>query len=163
MKKNKRPGRPLMADTPRRTFSFTLSPQLVKWLRHSARRNKASTSQMLNSILEQAYTCIREHDLNLPFEIKSLSLGYLCQRYGVSKLSIFGSALDERFHPESDIDLLVEFLPEKHPSLLTMAQFSNELSPVFGNHKVDLRTAEDLSSYFRQQVIQSAKELYHAP
>ena len=35
-----------------------------------------------------------------------------CQRYGIERLFIFGSAIKEDFRPgESDIDLLVEFGP----------------------------------------------------
>jgi predicted nucleotidyltransferase len=35
-----------------------------------------------------------------------------CQRYGIERLFVFGSALREDFRPgESDIDLLVEFGP----------------------------------------------------
>lgn len=35
-----------------------------------------------------------------------------CQRYGIERLFVFGSALREEFRPgESDIDLLVEFGP----------------------------------------------------
>jgi hypothetical protein len=37
-----------------------------------------------------------------------------CQRYGIERLFVFGSALRDDFKPgESDIDLLVEFGPLK--------------------------------------------------
>jgi predicted nucleotidyltransferase len=35
----------------------------------------------------------------------------VCQRFGVGRLALFGSALCPDFRPESDLDFLVEFLP----------------------------------------------------
>jgi predicted nucleotidyltransferase len=66
------------------------------------------------------------------------------------------------FRPDSDIDLLVEFEPDHTPSLLQMARLERELSAFFGGRKIDLRTKEDLSRYFRDAVVASAKVIYHA-
>ena len=43
-----------------------------------------------------------------------------------------------------------------------MSAMGLELSPLFGNRKVDLRTAEDLSRYFRSQVVATAEVQYAA-
>jgi len=83
-----------------------------------------------------------------------------CQRHGIRRLAIFGSALREDFGPDSDVDVLVEFDPEHIPGLLGMASLERELSEIFGGRRVDLRTAEDLSRYFRQRVIEEAKIQY---
>lgn len=61
--------------------------------------------------------------------------------------------------PESDIDLLVEFEDSALPGLLRLASIEAELSEIFGR-KVDLRTAEDLSRYFRDEVKDSAVSIY---
>jgi predicted nucleotidyltransferase len=64
--------------------------------------------------------------------------------------------------PDSDVDLLVEFEPDAKPTLLTMAQIELELSPLLRGRKVDLRTANDLSRYFRDEVGRSAQVQYEA-
>jgi predicted nucleotidyltransferase len=85
-----------------------------------------------------------------------------CQRHGIRKLSIFGSVLGDTFGPESDIDVLVEFAPDRIPTLFDLAGMEAELSGLFGGYKVDMRTAEDLSRYFRDQVLQEAEVHYAA-
>ena len=62
------------------------------------------------------------------------------------------------FRDDSDLDLLVEFEPATRVTLLDMAHMERELSDLIG-FKVDLRTAEDLSRYFRQEVLDQAVEL----
>jgi len=83
-----------------------------------------------------------------------------CKDHGIRRLAIFGSALREDSRPDSDIDVLVEFEPDRLPSLFGMARMERELSPLFGGRKVDLRTPEDLSRYFRQAVIEEAEVQY---
>ena len=39
----------------------------------------------------------------------------ICRRYQVKELAVFGSAACGEMRPESDIDLLVDFLPDAHP------------------------------------------------
>ena len=83
-----------------------------------------------------------------------------CRRHHIRKLSIFGSYLREDFGPESDIDFLVEFDPDHTPGLLRIAGMERELSELLGGRKVDLRTARDLSRYFRDHVTASAEVQY---
>lgn len=82
-----------------------------------------------------------------------------CERHGIAKLSLFGSALTERFGPESDIDLLVDFLPGRKPGLFRLAGMEIELTEAVGR-KVDLRTAAELSRYFREEVLAAAVPLH---
>ena len=90
------------------------------------------------------------------------ALARLCRRYRIRSLSLFGSTRGGRARPESDVDLLVEFEPEAKPSLLTMTEIELELSPLLGGRKVDLRTAEDLSRYFRDEVLRTAEPQFEA-
>ena len=83
-----------------------------------------------------------------------------CRANGIRKLAIFGSALREDFGPDSDIDVLVEFEPARIPGLIGIADLEMELSDLFGGRKVDLRTPEDLSRYFRQQVLDTTQVQY---
>ena len=89
-------------------------------------------------------------------------LADLCRRHGIRRLSLFGSVLDGTDGPESDIDLLVEFEPASIPSLFGMAAIELELSNLFGR-RVDLRTAAELSRYFRDEVVRRAEPQYVAP
>lgn len=83
-----------------------------------------------------------------------------CRRHHIRRFAVFGSALRSDFRPDSDIDVLVEFDPEYVPGLLGMARLERELSALLGGRKVDLRTPEDLSRYFRQEVLREAEVQY---
>jgi predicted nucleotidyltransferase len=84
-----------------------------------------------------------------------------CKRNYIRKLSVFGSYLREDVSTDSDIDILVEFDPDHIPGLIRLAGMENELSSILGC-KADMRTAEDLSRYFRQEVLESAEVRYAA-
>jgi predicted nucleotidyltransferase len=86
----------------------------------------------------------------------------LCRSWRVRKLSLFGSRLKGQARPDSDIDLLVEFEPGAKPGLMGITKFEFELSELAGGAKVDLRTAEDLSRYFRDDVVRMAVPQYAA-
>ena len=50
--------------------------------------------------------------MSVPIDDKLEEIAAVCQRYGIERLFVFGSALRDDFKPgESDIDLLVEFGP----------------------------------------------------
>jgi uncharacterized protein len=85
------------------------------------------------------------------------ALGALCRRHRIRRLSLFGSTLKGIARPDSDVDLLVEFEPDATPGLLAMAQIEIELSELLGGRRVDLRTAGDLSRYFRDEVVRTAE------
>jgi uncharacterized protein len=88
-------------------------------------------------------------------------LAEFCRRHHIRKLSFFGSVLGESFRPDSDVDVLVEFEPGHVPGLLTLAGLEIELSGLLGR-KADVRTAEDLSRYFRDEVVAKAQLMYAA-
>jgi uncharacterized protein len=67
--------------------------------------------------------------------------------------------LREDFGPESDIDFLLEFDPGHVPGLIEFTGMEIELSEMLGR-KVDLRTAQDLSRYFRDEVVAQAEVQY---
>jgi len=83
-----------------------------------------------------------------------------CRENHIRWLAFYGSALREDFGPESDVDVLVEFEPGHVPGLIRLAGLELELSQIFGGRKVDLRTPEDLSRYFRDAVIAEAEVQY---
>jgi predicted nucleotidyltransferase len=87
-------------------------------------------------------------------------LGRFCQEHHISRLSLFGSTLAGTARPDSDIDLLVEFEPGYEPGLLGLASMEAELAALLGGKKVDLRTPEDLSRHFREQVLRTVEVQY---
>ena len=95
----------------------------------------------------------------LPIAVPNELIGEFCRRNHIRKLSLFGSVLTSRFRPESDVDMLVEFEEDARPTLLTMARLERELSDLMGR-KVDLRTAGELSRYFRNEVAATALPQY---
>jgi hypothetical protein len=84
-----------------------------------------------------------------------------CRRNYIRKLSLFGSALRGEMRPDSDIDLLVEFVPGHVPGLIKLAGLEIELTEMVGR-KVDLRTPQELSRYFREEVVNTAQVQYEA-
>jgi len=92
--------------------------------------------------------------------IEPSKLASFCEANGIRKLSLFGSQLHDTARPDSDIDLLVEFYPDRTPGLFALAGMELELSSMLGGKKIDLRTPLCLSHYFRDQVVDEAAELY---
>jgi predicted nucleotidyltransferase len=90
------------------------------------------------------------------------SLAQVCERYGIIRLALFGSTLNGTARPDSDVDLLVEFQPGRVPGFLGLAQIEEDLSSLLSGRRVDLRTAADLSRYFRDQVVREAAVQYAA-
>jgi len=87
-------------------------------------------------------------------------LAEFCRKRHIRRLAVFGSALRSDFGPDSDIDFLVEFEPGHVPGLFGIARLERELSALLDGRKVDLRTPEDLSRYFRDQVMEEAEVQY---
>ena len=92
------------------------------------------------------------------FPVSQRQLTAFCRKHHIKKLSLFGSVLRDDFRPDSDIDVLVEFEQGYVPGFGIVAM-EDELSRLVGR-KVDLRTPNDLSRYFREQVIRDAEVLY---
>jgi uncharacterized protein len=68
-----------------------------------------------------------------------------CRKWGIRRLSFFGSATREDFDPErSDVDVLVEFRPECIPGWEYYFTIPNELSTIVGR-RIDMRTPGELS------------------
>lgn len=88
------------------------------------------------------------------------TLARFCARHHIRRLALFGSVLKGVDRPDSDVDLLVEFEPGQEPGLLALADMEAELSALLGGRAVDLRTPQDLSRYFRDEVIRTAEVQY---
>lgn len=91
--------------------------------------------------------------------IEPAVLAAVCRQHGIRRLLLFGSVLKGSARPDSDIDLLVEFEPGRTPGLLGLSAIEIELGRLIGR-KVDLRTADDLSTRFRDDVLRQAEVVY---
>lgn len=96
---------------------------------------------------------------SLPDIIPKEELSAFCRKSHITKLSLFGSALRDELRLDSDIDILVEFEEDHIPGLITFCGMQNELSDMIGR-EVDLRTSQDLSRYFRDEVVDTALVQY---
>jgi predicted nucleotidyltransferase len=91
--------------------------------------------------------------------IPEAEIAEFCRRNGIRRLSFFGSVLSDRFSDASDVDILVEFEPDRRVGYFGLAAMERELSQVVGR-KVDLRTPDELSRYFRDDVLRAARVQY---
>ena len=96
------------------------------------------------------------HGINVSQE----RLAEFCRANKINKLALFGSILHDDFRPESDIDVLVEFLPEARVGF-SFIRMQDELTLILGR-RVDLHTPATLSKYFREEVLREAKVQYVA-
>lgn len=88
-----------------------------------------------------------------------------CQRRHITELALFGSILRGDFHPNSDIDILVVFIPEAKTSLLDLVDMQYELEDLC-DRKVDLLTKKsviDSSNWIRrQEILNTSKVIYES-
>ena len=82
-----------------------------------------------------------------------------CKRNHIKRFAYFGSVLRDDFRADSDIDVLIDLDYKYKTGLMKMARMEIELSDMIGR-KVDLRTPEDLSDYFRDDVLTEAEVQY---
>jgi hypothetical protein len=85
----------------------------------------------------------------------------ICRRYHVRRLSLFGSAAVGTERPESDVDLLVEFIPGEAPSGFSLVDMQEELARVFDGRRIDLAFPSILRNPWRRKAIEpQLKPLY---
>ncbi|MBN1370046.1 MAG: nucleotidyltransferase domain-containing protein [Dehalococcoidaceae bacterium] len=95
---------------------------------------------------------------NIPIPYEQLRA--FCVKHHIRKLAFFGSVTRNDFTPKSDIDILVEFEPGNEPGIFELLELEGELSGLLGERKVDLRTPQELSPLFRDEVIRDAETVY---
>ena len=95
------------------------------------------------------------------FRLPRKKIAEFCKRWGINEFSLFGSVLRADFHPDSDIDVLIEFLPGRTPSLLDLGGMQFELSQLLGR-TVDLKTPGFMSPRIREHVRRQAQVQYAA-
>jgi hypothetical protein len=94
-----------------------------------------------------------------PFRLQKSKIENFCRKYHIVYLALFGSVLTSNFTKKSDVDILVRFEDKHTPHLFNIVKMESELSDIIG-YPVDLKTPNDLSPYFRADVLMKAKTIY---
>ena len=85
----------------------------------------------------------------------------LCEKYHLTELAVFGSALRDDFTEDSDVDILVSFDENFHSTLIDILDLKDFFSNLL-NREVDIVEKEGLSNPFRKKSILSTKEVIYA-
>jgi len=96
--------------------------------------------------------------IKIPFQ--PAILAEICLKYHIRKLALFGSVLRDDFHPESDVDILLEFEQGHTPDFFRLYDIEQEFSELFGGRAIDLVTFRGLNRHLRKSVLETAVTLY---
>ena len=107
-----------------------------------------------------------EKNIQIAMPLPMDAIADFCKKWGIVKLSVFGSILRDDFRPDSDVDFLAEFDSSRRYTFSTYFDMDDELEHIVGR-KVDLLNAKVLASsknpYRYSLIFGSAVELIHAP
>ncbi|MCX6060590.1 MAG: nucleotidyltransferase family protein [Chloroflexi bacterium] len=95
--------------------------------------------------------------------IPKTKIAGFCKRWYVSEFALFGSVLRPDFPPDSDVDIMLSFLPDAHITLFDMARMQEELQDIF-KREVDLlskRGVEHSRNYLRRKNILNSMQVIH--
>lgn len=88
----------------------------------------------------------------LAIDVPHEQIAAFCRKWGIRKLSFFGSVVRDDFTDQSDVDVLVEFSPGRTPGWEFFGTIPDELSAILGGRKVDLGTFDGLNRWIRKDV-----------
>ncbi len=87
-----------------------------------------------------------------------------CTDWQITEFALFGSVLRDDFRPDSDIDVIVKFDANAHPTFLNLEQMEAELKVIF-QREIDLLTRQGIETsrnYLRRQEILSSVQVIYA-
>ncbi len=97
--------------------------------------------------------------IELPME----RIAEFCHKWQVTEFALFGSVLRDDFRPDSDIDVMVQFDSDAHPTLFDLAYMEDELKVLF-QRDVDLVTRKGIETsrnYLRRKAILSSVQVIY--
>ena len=101
----------------------------------------------------------RELAIPIPHE----EIAAFCRKWGIKRLSFFGSIVRDDFDPErSDVDVLVELRSDTKARGLAFFGAQSELANILGR-KVDLLEPVEISRWMIKDVLSEAIEEYAEP
>lgn len=80
-------------------------------------------------------------------------------KHGIRRAALFGSYAKGSPSADSDVDLIVEFEPDKVPDLFSFIGIKQELERELGK-RVDCVMHDAVDKYFRDEILSSAKDIY---
>jgi predicted nucleotidyltransferase len=86
-------------------------------------------------------------------------LAEICRRYHIRELSLFGSTARGQHRPDSDIDLLVEYIPDSHIGLFEHFDAEEEFASLF-DKPVHLVAKSGLKERMRREILPEARVIY---
>jgi predicted nucleotidyltransferase len=103
--------------------------------------------------------------VELQLEISDSAIAAFCRKWLINEFALFGSAVREDFHQNSDIDVLVTFNPEAKWTLFDHVDMQDELKALCGRD-VDLVSRKGIersqNHIRRREIIDSARVIYAA-
>ena len=93
--------------------------------------------------------------------ISPVQIQAFCQKWGLKEFALFGSVLRDDFGPESDVDVLISFLPGHSMTLESFIEMQEELQLLFGR-KVDLVEKRLVKNPFRRHEILTTRKVLYA-
>ena len=79
----------------------------------------------------------------------------LLEEFSVTSISVFGSVVRGEAHPDSDVDILVEFDPDARIGFFAFARLQRRLSDLLGR-PVDLVTPDALHKAMKSHILEEA-------
>ncbi|HYI13677.1 MAG TPA: nucleotidyltransferase family protein [Thermoanaerobaculia bacterium] len=99
-------------------------------------------------------------DRQLAIPIPHEAIATFCRKWGIRRLAFFGSVVRDDFTPDSDVDVLVEFKPDRIPGWEFFGTMPDELSEILSGRRVDLLTFDSISRWIRPNVMGEAVDEY---
>jgi predicted nucleotidyltransferase len=98
-------------------------------------------------------------------DLPQKQIANFCQRWKIGDFALFGSILRDDFRQDSDIDVLVSFLPDATWGLFDLVTMQQELEQILGR-EVDLierQTIEQSHNWIRRkEILSTAETIYVA-
>jgi len=113
---------------------------------------------------EERISLMQQFTSRIPkLELPQDKIAEFCQRWQVIEFALFGSVLRHDFGPNSDVDVIVQFHPNAHPTLFDLTYMEEELKAIF-HRDVDLVTRKGIESsrnYLRRNAILSSAQVVY--
>jgi uncharacterized protein len=98
---------------------------------------------------------------SLPITLPMDEIRAFCDKFGVEEFSLFGSVLRSDFRPDSDIDVMLKFLPGHGFTFENTPEIYDALKAIFGR-EVDVIEKDRIRNPFRRHAILSSYRVIHA-
>jgi uncharacterized protein len=93
--------------------------------------------------------------------ISDKEIEFICEKYQIIELSVFGSSIRSDFKTSSDVDFLVSFKDKARITIFDLIDLQNEFSTLL-NREVDIVEKESLKNPIRRKNIIENREILYA-